>query len=104
LSGDWSVVVEGHEFLVWSSLLAAWSETFAAMASHDCLERTSRRLTVKDFSASAVDLALQFIYTGECDAEDELLVEVAAFADKYGIVPLLKECIQRCEAALTEES
>lgn len=104
LSGDWSVVVEGHEFLVWSSLLAAWSETFAAMASHDCLERTSRRLTVKDFSASAVDLALQFIYTGECDAEDELLVEVAAFADKYGIAPLLKECIQRCEAALTEES
>ncbi|CAE7554870.1 unnamed protein product [Symbiodinium natans] len=74
------------------------------MASHDCVERTSRRLTVEDFSASAVERVLEFMYTGECDAEDELLVEVAAFADKYGIAPLLKECIQRCEASLTEES
>ncbi|CAE7550156.1 rdx, partial [Symbiodinium pilosum] len=83
LSGDWSVIVEDQEFLVWSSLLAAWSDTFAAMASHDCLERASQRLTVKDFSAPAVERALEFMYTGECDAEDELLVEVTAFADKY---------------------
>jgi len=107
--GNCSVVVPQQEeqagraahprtvFLVWERLLCAWSDVFAAMFSHDFVEKQERVVEIIGFSAVAVEAFLRFFYSGSLAAGQppSALIEVAALADKYAVQQLQVECCSR---------
>jgi hypothetical protein len=81
------------DFRVWSRILAAWSDVFRAMFSHECLERSQGKVEIKGFSAAAVEKLLRFLYSGNLEVGSDLLViEVDGLADKYNVQPLRDIC------------
>lgn len=116
-AGDCKVVVipgrsscqkeECVEFLVWSPLLGASSEVFAAMFAHNFVERHEGRIEICDFSAAAVEAFLWFLYSGEMAVEHdtpEVLVEICALADKYAVEPLQKLCLASLSKVLNNDT
>jgi len=95
------------EFKVWSPLLSAHSEVFRAMFSHDCLERNERRIEICEFPTVAVEAFLRFMYSGEIQLEpdsSEVIVDVAAMADKYAVEALQQLCLAALERVLDNET
>ena len=102
--GDWQIVVKSTApdpqpvctFRVWSTLLAAWSDVFAAMLRPEWLEAAHGTIEIIDFSASAVESFLRFLYSGTLNIpndEPTVFVEVTALADKYAVVRLRELCV-----------
>mmetsp|Transcript_41123 Transcript_41123/g.116415 ORF Transcript_41123/g.116415 Transcript_41123/m.116415 type:complete len:433 (+) Transcript_41123:108-1406(+) len=91
------------EFLVWERLLCAWSDVFAAMFSHDFVEKQERVVEIGGFSAVAVETFLRFLYSGSLAAlqSPSVLIEVAALADKYAVQQLQAACCSRFEGELS---
>lgn len=96
------------EFWVWSPLLSSHSDVFRAMFSHDCLERKERRIEICDFSISAVEAFLRFMYSGEIQLDPEwpleVLVDIAAMSDKYAVGALQQLCLCALERVLDNET
>lgn len=91
-------------FTVWSKLLAAWSDVFAAMLTHDLKEKTEMRLEIPDASVTAVSAFLRFFYSGILDVSAGDLLEVAVLADKYAVTLVQETCPERLNELLTPES
>mmetsp|Transcript_12258 Transcript_12258/g.38715 ORF Transcript_12258/g.38715 Transcript_12258/m.38715 type:complete len:414 (+) Transcript_12258:91-1332(+) len=89
---------EKTEFRVWSKLLCAWSDVFAAMFAHDFKEQASGIVEIVDFSPAAVEAFLRFLYSGRLDVG--LLPEVWALADKYAVAALREVCDEQVADAL----
>ncbi|CAE7357468.1 bath-42 [Symbiodinium sp. CCMP2592] len=84
------------EFKVWSFLLAQWSPVFEKMiASDNYVESQRAEVVIQDFSASAVEIFLRFLYSGSIEGSATAMVEVAAIADKYQVDRLHSLCV-RC--------
>ena len=75
------------EFKVWSTLLRQWSDVFGAMLDSHMVEAAGR-IQIEDFSPQTVKKALQFMHSGSLGVWIDGIVEVGAFADKYGILEL----------------
>lgn len=94
---DFVVKVGEKEFKVHKSILAVQSSVFEAMFSSDLEENRSGQLTITDFSISAIEDFLQFLYTGV--VKDYINgTELFTLACKYD-VPDLKEI---CENIILE--
>ena len=109
-TGDFTVVVEEvgdnvdkvTKFRVWRFLLAEWSPVFSTMLKSDTYkEGQDAQITIPDFSATAVDIFLGFLYSGMVEGCPALLVEVAALADKYQIDRLHALCTTAVKESLT---
>ncbi|CAE7821339.1 bath-42 [Symbiodinium sp. CCMP2592] len=117
--GNFTVIVEEHsadmlesskeveasvkrtEFMVWSSLLARWSPVFEKMVGSDnYAESQKSQVVIQDFSASAVEIFLRFLYSGSVRGSIPALVEVAALADKYQVEELCPLCLRLVRKAL----
>jgi len=72
------------EFHVWSVLLCEWSLVFQAML-RSTMREANGPIRIEDFSEAVVEACLRFIHSGVLKLQAALLVEVAAFADKYEI-------------------
>lgn len=92
------------EFRVWSQLLGAWSDVFAAMFTHDFKEKAEMKLEIKGFTVHAVASFLRFFYSGNLQADAGTLIEISSLADKYAIPPLQDICAKRIDTDLTPES
>ena len=55
------------------------------------------RIEIKDFPHEVIEACLRFMYSGRLSVQRRLLVEVAAFRDKYAISEL-KELAKRALA------
>ena len=75
--------VKRVEFKVMSPLLASWSVGFDRMISSG--EFIEAQMVITDFSSTAVELFLRFLYSGVVKGPLETLVEVCALADKYQV-------------------
>ena len=121
-SGNFTVIVEEHsadmlessmeietsvkrtEFKVWSFLLARWSPVFEKMIGSDkYAESQKSQLVIRDFSASAVEIFLRFLYSGSIGGSIAALVDVAALADKYEVEALPPLCLRLVRKALTPD-
>jgi len=93
-NGDLRVIVatkddqEVASFTVIGSILASWSDVFAAMLSHEMTESISREVRIQGFSGDGVKAFLASMYTGYLEASAHECVEVAALAAKYAIKSL----------------
>lgn len=92
------------EFRVWSALLSAWSDVFAAMFTHDLAEKKECRIEIVDFSVGAVETFLRFMYSGNLQAGPPIVIEVSALADKYCIGQLQDLCRQAIDAELVPKN
>ena len=114
--GDFKVVVEEvcedgsvdgaqtkrTEFEVWSVLLMKWSDVFANMITHgEFIEGSKGEVVVKDFSSTAVEAFLRFLYSGTLLASLPTLIEVGVIADKYQVQPLYASCLGTVRDRLT---
>ena len=62
-----------------------------------------RRSSSKDFSASAVEKFLRFMYSGSVEGSVTTMMEVAAMADKYQVDALQSLCLPLVRQALKPE-
>ncbi|CAE7355725.1 PPR4 [Symbiodinium microadriaticum] len=92
------------EFKVWSFLLAQWSPVFGKMVGSDNYAESQRaEVVIQDFSASAVETFLRFMYSGSVEGSVTAVMEVAAMADKYQVDALQSLCLPRVRKALKPE-
>ncbi|CAE7821349.1 bath-40 [Symbiodinium sp. CCMP2592] len=103
-SDDVEVEDKHTEFKVWSFLLTQWSPVFEKMIGSDnYTESQKAKVVIQDFSASAVEIFLRFLYSGSVGGSVTALVEVAAMADKYQVKKLHALCLRIVRKALKPE-
>ena len=61
------------------------------------------QVVIQDFSASAIEIFLRFLYSGSVGGSIAALVEVAAIAEKYQVEALSPLCLHLVRKALTPE-
>jgi len=97
------VKVKRTEFKVWASLLSHWSPVFKSwMSSDSYMESKKGQVVIQDFSSDAVKIFLRFLYSGTIEGSPEMLVEVAAMADRYQVSKLRELCVQTVTNTIPE--
>jgi len=96
-SDDVRVSAGGCEMWAPAIVLAATSPALKAMLSSPTQEGRTKSIVVEtgDASSAAVEAWLTFITTGELQAEEEILADVANLADKYDMPELLAVAVSR---------
>ena len=84
------------------AILAARSQVFQAMFSHDMEEKKNCRVEVKDVEPDVMAELLRFIYTGKTAAN--LAADLLAAADKYALERLKVMCEEALCNGLTVEN
>ncbi|XP_055354289.1 uncharacterized protein LOC129599948 [Paramacrobiotus metropolitanus] len=86
-------------------ILAAQSPVFAAMFSHDTLEKTSGVCTIADVRGEILDIVLDFLYRHIVfEGIKNNAEEVLAAADKYDLDDLRSVCEDLLTAELRQEN
>lgn len=79
-------------FYAHKAILAARSEVFATMFSHNMLESTKNAIELKDIDSDVLKEFLIYIYTGECPRIEELAGSLLYHAEKYKLGHLKALC------------
>lgn len=84
LLSDVVISVKEKEFPSHQAILASASPVFAAMFSHDTLEKTEQRVTIDDIEPEIIHHFLEFIYTGFLPTFDDtkIIEKLLVAADK----------------------
>lgn len=91
---DVTFQVNGKEFHAHKAILAIRSPVFAAMFSHDMLEKQQNMVNIEDIDSEVFEELLRFIYAGKVKASQmaKFTVELLGAADKYNIQKLKTMC------------
>lgn len=91
---DISLLVGEKTFLAHKLILSARSSVFAAMFTHDSVEKQKSRVEIPDVSPETFEAFLTYLYTGTLtgDLEDTSAEKLLVVADKYGIEQLKSMC------------
>lgn len=74
------------------------------MLKHGLQEGMTKRIVIEDFTATAVEAFLHFLYSGVVEAKGHTLIEVAGMADKYNVSKLTELCSQGLETELMPDN
>ena len=86
-------------------ILAARSEVFKAMFTHDTQEAQEGKVTITDVEPSVVNSMLKYIYTGTLDRlTEEAAADLIIAADLYQLLDLKKKCEAVLGASLTVDN
>ena len=83
---------DASTFFTHKAILAARSEVFAAMFSHDMLESANKAVVLPDIDSDVLTELLTYIYTGECPRIEELAESLIYHAEKYDLDHLKALC------------
>ncbi|KAL6953827.1 hypothetical protein U1Q18_046957 [Sarracenia purpurea var. burkii] len=90
---DVTILVNGTEYPVHKTILAARSAVFSAMfEQHGMQESEKNRIDVTDISQNVMEEMLRYIYTGNVGNLDELADDLFEAADKYDLGELKALC------------
>ncbi|VDP10438.1 unnamed protein product [Soboliphyme baturini] len=98
---DCTLFVQGKEFRVHKSILAARSAVFAAMFEHEMEEKKRNRVLITDVDADVLHEMLRYTYTGRAPSLDRMADHLLAAADKYALERLKVMCEHALCAGLT---
>ncbi|XP_065205311.1 speckle-type POZ protein B-like isoform X21 [Planococcus citri] len=101
---DVIISVNGKDFPVHKTVLAARSPVFCAMFKHRTKENELNRVDIKDINEAVVEGMLKYIYTGKCDDLDELAEGLLAAADKYDLCRLKIMCVKKLIEGLSVDN
>ena len=79
-------VVDGKEFQLHKSILAARSPVFAVMLKNDFDEKKRGKVELPDISSDAFEELLRYIYSGVIPDMDQFALELFEAADKVGFI------------------
>ena len=74
--------------MVWQVLLRKRSDVFAAMLTHNFIERKEKTVLLEGFSIPEVLTFFEFVYTGTARLQESTIMGVAALSDKYQVPTL----------------
>ncbi|XP_042448788.1 BTB/POZ domain-containing protein At2g30600-like [Zingiber officinale] len=106
---DVNLHIEGHGLVAQSHklVLSLWSSPFAKMFTNGMVETSSSDIYLKDISAEAFLVMLQFMYTGILDMDiletSPILILLLLLADQFGVTVLQQECCKRVIECLSED-
>jgi len=99
------IQVEGKEFKISKTILAAQSEVFKCMFSMDNTEESKTGIVkIQDISATVMEAVVQFLHLGAVENLDEIAEELFVAADKYAIHDLKVQCSNSIGASLSKEN
>ncbi|KAJ6644143.1 Speckle-type POZ protein [Pseudolycoriella hygida] len=101
---DVTVTCKGQRFNAHKAILAARSPVFAAMFRSEMKEVESGLIDITDMEADILMEMLQYIYTDEMNALDEIAIDLLVAADKYGIERLRIMCEQSLASNISVEN
>jgi len=97
LCSDMIVQIKGEEFPAHSAVLMARSDVFSAMLSTPMREGLEKKIVISDLGVEAVRSMLQFLYSGELDADklksDEMALSILEAAHRYNVQDLVDMCV-----------
>uniref|UniRef100_A0A146LWB8 Speckle-type POZ protein n=1 Tax=Lygus hesperus TaxID=30085 RepID=A0A146LWB8_LYGHE len=96
---DTTITVKTTEFQVHRLVLAAHSQVFDSMFSHNMIESSTNRVTIHDCEPEVFAELLRFVYTKRVENVKEVARGLLICADKYDLEQLKKVC----ETSIGEE-
>ena len=86
------------------AILGARSQVFNVMFNSDMVEAKTGQVEVTDVSEKGMEKVLKFMYTDKYEYEEELVAEVLAGAEKYGLARLKAMCVKNLMESVSEEN
>ncbi|GMH45544.1 hypothetical protein BSKO_13501 [Bryopsis sp. KO-2023] len=88
------------------AILSVCSKPFARMLSSEMAEGRAREIRIKQVDPRALELMVQFFYTGEIDIREDDIVPLMAVSDRFDVPELVDTCRQyfETEVFLTTEN
>jgi len=86
-----------------TNIIAANSEVFKAMLSHDSTEKEAGRVEMDDLKMEICKNILKFVYTGYLD-EDDITMELYEQSDKLGFLVLKDVCSKHLMQCIDKEN
>jgi len=84
--------------------LAAVSEVFRRMFTHDCVETKTNEVTIGDFEDVTVDNFVRFMYHEKLAASASYTPQLLYMAHRYGYQALMDACVKAMAANLSEKN
>lgn len=92
-STDFLLKIDGNDIPVHRMILKKRSPVFAAMFNHDTKENQTGEVSIVDIDGSAMELIVEYMYTGDFDnLTTENVLSVYAAAEKYDIKYVKELC------------
>jgi hypothetical protein len=85
-------------------ILAAASEPFKAMLSGGYAETAERRIVLPHHSHRALKRMVEFLYSGEIEICDDMIVELFALADEFQVLELRRVCEEHVASGISVKS
>ncbi|XP_057321488.1 speckle-type POZ protein-like [Microplitis mediator] len=106
IGSDVVINVGGTNFEAHKSILMARSPVFAAMFSHDMIEKKESKISISipDITPRVFEKVLEYIYTDKVTGLDEINVDLLKAADKYQLRSLKNICQASLGKILTLEN
>lgn len=107
---DVNIYIEGHGLVARSHklIISLWSMPFAKMFTNGMIESNSSDISLRDVSAEAFSVMLQFMYSGELEMDSmetsSLLIPLLLLADQFGVTNLQRECCRCLLDCLSEDT
>ncbi|OAY82979.1 BTB/POZ domain-containing protein, partial [Ananas comosus] len=107
---DIDIHVEGHGLTAKSHkvILSLWSIPFAKMFTNGMIESSSSEIYLRDVSAEAFSIMLEFMYSGELVMDfkemNSLLLDLLLLSDQFAVTSLQRECCKRILECLSEDT
>ena len=90
---DVTLKVEDNEFKAHKLILAAASPVFEAMFKEGTKEHEDNYVNIEDIDSDVFEVFLRYLYSGQAENLEEMVLELFAAADKYDVQPLREICI-----------
>ncbi|XP_026658037.1 BTB/POZ domain-containing protein At2g30600 isoform X2 [Phoenix dactylifera] len=107
---DVNIYIEGHGLVARSHklIISLWSVPFAKMFTNGMIESNSPDISLRDVSAEAFSVMLQFMYSGKLEMDSmetsSLLIPLLLLADQFGVTNLQRECCRCLLDCLSEDT
>lgn len=101
---DFIIVVDGEKLPVHKNIVAANSEYFRAMLSHDTKESIEGTVEIQDVEIKAVRICIAYIYTGIVTFENDDILEVYHTADVFQLHQLVSSILKHLVDDMSKET
>ncbi|XP_039271297.1 kelch-like protein 7 [Styela clava] len=101
---DFVIVVEEEKLPVHKNVIAANSDYFRAMLSHDTKESMEGTVEIQDVQIKAVRICIAYIYTGIASFENDDILEVYHTADVFQLHRLVTNILKHLTEQMSREN
>jgi len=98
------IVSDSRKVKAHAGVLVARCEAFKAMFTNGMKESSAKVISIPDIAYDVMKLLLRYLYTDTVEVPFEHSVALYVAADKYGLIKLMKLCVDEFADSLEEEN